>query len=158
MSVAVIVRPAVLEDCGAITALIRELAVFEKAEHEMSVSAEELESHLFGKKTFAEALVAVSDGTTVGTAVFYEKYSTWKGPALHLEDLVVSGAHRNMGIGAALLDEVICIARKRGYGRVYWQVLDWNEDAVRFYQRFGARFESEWLNVHVETNDRKHLK
>lgn len=151
-------RPAAPGDCAAINALIRELAVFEKAEHEMRVSAEELEDHLFGKKPFAEALVATCDGAVAGTAVFYEKYSTWKGPAVHLEDLVVRESLRNTGIGAALLEEVIRIAGQRGYGRVYWQVLDWNEDAVRFYKRFGARFDAEWLNVHVEIDARKPLK
>lgn len=151
-------RPAAPDDCAAINDLIRELAFFEKAEHEMRVSAEELRAHLFGKKPFAEALVATRDGAVAGTAVFYEKYSTWKGPAVHLEDLVVRESARNAGIGAALLEEVIRIAGRRGYGRVYWQVLDWNEDAVRFYKRFGAGFDAEWLNVHVEIDPLKPLK
>lgn len=144
------IRKATPSDCLKVMELIRELAVFEKAEKELLVTAEELQEHAFGEHPFVEILVAEVNREVRGAALFYEKYSTWKGPAIHLEDLIVAEAHRSKGIGAALLDEVIRTGKSRNYRRVYWQVLDWNTDAVRFYERYKARFEAEWLNVYVE--------
>jgi len=144
------IRKAVPADCVRVTELIRELAVFEKAENEHLVSAEELQEHAFGEPKFVEIIVAEVNGEVTGAALFFEKYSTWKGPAIHLEDLIVAESERGKGIGAALLDEVIRIGKSRNYRRVYWQVLDWNADAIRFYERYKADFEAEWLNVYVE--------
>lgn len=144
------IRKALPADCLRVTELIRELAVFEKAENEHLVTAEELKDHAFGERKFVEIIVADVHGEVTGAALFFEKYSTWKGPAIHLEDLIVAESHRGKGIGAALLDEVIRIGKSRNYRRVYWQVLDWNTDAIRFYERYKAKFEAEWLNVYVE--------
>lgn len=144
------VRPGRRDDCPAVMELIRELAVYEKAAGEVLVTQDELAAHAFGEKPLVEILVAEMKGVVAGAALFYEKYSTWKGPALHLEDLIVAEAHRGAGIGAALLDEVLRIGRERGYRRVYWQVLHWNTPAMRFYGRYSAHFDDEWVNVYVE--------
>jgi ribosomal protein S18 acetylase RimI-like enzyme len=145
-----VVRPAIEADCTAVMALIHELAVYEKAAGEVLVTANELREHAFGEKPFVEIIVAAADDEIYGAALFYEKYSTWKGPAIHLEDLIVAENHRGAGIGAALLDEVLRIGNERNYRRVYWQVLDWNTPALRFYERYNARFDAEWVNVYVE--------
>jgi len=130
--------------------LIQELAVYEKAAHEVLLTAEALREHAFGAKPYVEMIVAVAEQEVVGAALYYEKYSTWKGPAIHLEDLIVKEAHRNHGIGAALLEAVLDKGRERNFRRVYWQVLDWNAPAIRFYEKYGAHFDPEWLNVHIE--------
>ncbi len=139
-------------------ALIHELAVYEKAAHEVLVSSEELRRHAFGEKPFVEIVVAERGGNIVGAALFYEKYSTWKGPAIHLEDLIVKELERGHGIGAALLEAVIATAKSRGYRRVYWQVLEWNEPAIGFYKKYSAHFDPEWLNVHIDLEQKQTLK
>ncbi len=144
------IRRALPDDGEAVMALIRELAVYEKAEGEVLVTAEELRIHAFGAKPYVEILVAEAEESIAGAALFYEKYSTWKGPALHLEDLIVAEKYRGGGIGAALLEEVLRIGSERNCRRVYWQVLDWNEPALRFYKRYNALFDSDWVNVCVE--------
>lgn len=139
-------------------ALIHELAVYEKAADEVLVTAKELRQHAFGVKPFVEILVAEHENEVLGAALFYEKYSTWKGPAIHLEDLIVAERERSKGIGALLLDEVLRIGAERKYRRVYWQVLDWNTPALRFYKKYKAHFDPEWVNVHVELNNKQSLK
>ncbi len=139
-------------------ALIHELAVYEKAADEVLVTANELRQHAFGEKPFVEILVAEQENEVLGAALFYEKYSTWKGPAIHLEDLIVAERERSKGIGAQLLDEVLRIGAERKYRRVYWQVLDWNAPALRFYEKYKAYFDPEWVNVHVELNNKQSLK
>ncbi len=151
------VRAAVPADCAIVMQLIRELAVYEKAADEVLVTESDLREHAFGSKRYVEILVAEVNGKILGAALFYEKYSTWKGPAIHLEDLIVAEDARGGGIGAALLNEVLRIGAERGYRRVYWQVLDWNTAAMRFYERYQASFDAEWVNVYVELNQHKQL-
>jgi ribosomal protein S18 acetylase RimI-like enzyme len=138
--------------------LIRELALYEKAADQVLVSVDELREHAFGEKPYIEIVVAEHQGVVLGAALFYEKYSTWKGPALHLEDLIVAERHRGLGLGALLLDEVIRIGKARNYRRVYWQVLDWNAPAISFYEKYRAHFDAEWLNVHIELDNKQSLK
>ncbi len=166
----IIVRPARPQDCAAILELIRELASYEKAENEVELTESDLRRDAFGENRIVEMIVAeetsVESSATkedkehgspkiVGTALYYEKYSTWKGVGLHLEDFVVSMEHRRRGIGSLLFEAVIRLAAERNYARLDWQVLDWNDSAIAFYKKYGAEISSEWLNGRF---DRKALK
>ena len=143
-------RSAELRDVGAIVQLIRELAEFENLTHLLQVTPEKLRPQLFGERPAAEALVAeVADGQgggeVVGFALFFTNFSTFLAqPGLYLEDLFVRPAHRGSGIGAALLTRLGRIAVERDYGRFEWSVLDWNANAIRFYERMGATVMPEW--------------
>jgi len=142
-------RPAAPTDLQAIVALIRELAAYEKLEHLVVVTPESLHPHLFGPKPAAEAMVAevVVDGQprVVGFALFFTNFSTFLGqPGLYLEDLYVQPAYRGLGLGQMLLEELGAMAIERGCGRFEWSVLDWNESAIRFYERMGATVLPDW--------------
>ena len=146
-------RAAELRDVGAIVQLIRELADFEKLSHLVQATPEKLRPQLFGEKPAAEALVAEvpgvagagADPVVVGFALFFTNFSTFLAqPGLYLEDLYVQPAHRGSGIGEALLTRLAQLAVSRGCGRFEWCVLDWNRDAIRFYERMGAEVMPEW--------------
>ena len=138
-------RPAEPRDLEAIVGLIRELAEFERLTHLLQVTPESLEPHLFGARPVAEALVAERDGAVVAFALFFTNFSTFLGkPGLYLEDLIVAPVERGQGIGQALLERLARIAVERDYGRFEWSVLDWNENAIRFYERMGATVMPEW--------------
>lgn len=146
------IRRATVDDVPAILALIRELAVYER-EPEASVEATEdsLREVLFGPQPQVWAHVAELDGAVVGTAIWFVTFSTWTGRhGMHLEDFVVSEAARGTGLGTALFEELRRICVERGYPRFEWRVLDWNEDANRFYERRGARRLPEWISWRVE--------
>ena len=139
------VRPARLEDVNAIVGLIRELAEFEKLSHLVEVTPQTLRPHLFGPKPVAEALVAEVGDEVVAFALFFTNFSTFLGrPGLYLEDLYVQPAQRGKGIGEALLKQLAKLAVQRGCGRFEWSVLDWNEGAIRFYEKMGATVMPEW--------------
>jgi GNAT superfamily N-acetyltransferase len=139
------VRSAELRDVAAIVRLIRELAEFEKLTHLLQVTPEKLRPHLFGEKPAAEALVAESGGDVVAFALFFTNFSTFLAqPGLYLEDLYVMPGQRGRGIGEALLTRLGRLAVERGHGRFEWSVLDWNESAIRFYQRMGATVLPDW--------------
>jgi GNAT superfamily N-acetyltransferase len=138
-------RPAEPRDLEAIVGLIRELAEFERLTHLLQVTPASLEPHLFGARPVVEALVAERDGAVVAFALFFTNFSTFLGkPGLYLEDLIVTPPQRGHGIGQALLERLARIAVERDYGRFEWSVLDWNENAIRFYQRMGATVMPEW--------------
>ena len=139
------VRPAELRDVAPIVTLIRELAEFEQLSHLLQVTPEKLRPHLFGEKAVAEALVAQSAGEVVAFALFFTNFSTFLAqPGLYLEDLYVKPSQRGRGVGEALLTRLGRTAAERGYGRFEWSVLDWNENAIRFYQRMGATVLPDW--------------
>jgi GNAT superfamily N-acetyltransferase len=139
------IRPAELRDVNAIVALIRELAEFEKLTHLLQVTPERLRPHLFGEKPVAEAMVAEVDGEVAAFALFFVNFSTFLAqPGLYLEDLYVKPAMRGRGIGEALLTRLGKLVVERGYGRFEWSVLDWNENAIRFYERMGATVMPDW--------------
>jgi GNAT superfamily N-acetyltransferase len=135
-------RPA---DLPAIVALIRELADFEHLGHLVVVTPESLQPHLFGPRPAAEAVVAEVDGTVVAFALFFTNFSTFLGrPGMYLEDLYVQPAFRGRGIGRALLQHLGALAVERGCGRFEWSVLDWNENAIAFYEKMGATVMPDW--------------
>lgn len=138
-------RPAEPRDVADIVGLIEELAEFENLAHLVQTTAEKLHPHLFGEKPVVEALIGEVEGDAVGFALFFTNFSTFLAqPGIYLEDLYVRPAHRRSGLGRALLTRLAEIACERGYGRFDWSVLDWNEDAIRFYQSMGAVVMPEW--------------
>lgn len=138
-------RPATAADCAAIVGLIRELAVFEKLEHLVVVTPESLQPQLFGPRPAAECVVGEANGQVVAFALFFTNFSTFLGkPGLYLEDLYVQPAHRGTGLGKALLAHLGALAVKRGCGRFEWSVLDWNANAIRFYEKMGATVLPDW--------------
>lgn len=144
------IRPAIAADAGTVAGLIRELARYEQLEHEVTMTADDIRSTLFGERPVAEALLAEVDGQAVGLALFFSSYSTFLGrPGIYLEDLFVKPEHRGSGLGKALLREIARIAVRRGCGRLEWAVLNWNRPAIDFYEKLGARPNSEWTTYRL---------
>jgi GNAT superfamily N-acetyltransferase len=139
------IRPARAEDSALILSLIRELAEFEKMLHEVKATEETIRESLFGPGAVPEVLIAEVGGKGVAFALFFSSYSTFLAkPGIYLEDLYVQPSFRSAGIGLALLRAIARLALERGCGRFEWSVLDWNENALRFYRRLGAKPQSEW--------------
>ncbi len=138
-------RAAEPRDLPSITSLIRELADFEQLTHLVETTPEKLHPHLFGERPVAEAVVAEAEGAIVGFALFFTNFSTFLAkPGLYLEDLYVQPQHRAKGIGRALLSHLGALAVERGCGRFEWSVLDWNANAIRFYEGMGATVMPDW--------------
>jgi GNAT superfamily N-acetyltransferase len=138
-------RPATVADAQAIVGLIQELAAFEKLSHLVRVTPEMLAVQLFGPHPKAEAVVLEMGAGPVGFALFFHNFSTFLGqPGLYLEDLYVQPQHRGKGLGAALLRHLAALAVQRGCGRFEWSVLDWNQDAIGFYESLGATVMPDW--------------
>ena len=139
------IRPATAADVPIILELIRALATYERAPNEVTATEDGLNKVLFGEKPAAEVLLAFENETAVGFAVFFHNFSTWLGrPGLYLEDLFVRPEDRGKGYGRALLIHLAKIARDRGCGRMEWAVLNWNEPAIQFYHKLGAKPMDEW--------------
>ncbi len=139
------IRPATPNDVPTVASLIRALSQYEKLEHEVTMTEDKLRASMFGPRPYAEALLAEEDGKPVGFALFFHNYSTFLAqPGLYLEDLYVLESHRGKGIGKALLVQLAKIAVERSCGRMEWAVLDWNVDAIGFYEKLGAKPNSEW--------------
>mgnify|MGYP002628050462 CR=1 FL=1 len=146
-----IVRAAKKEDMGAVAALIKELALYEKAPEEAILSAEDLVRDGFNRRPSFRCLVAEEEGKILGMACYYERYSTWKGKTLFLEDLVVQESARRKGAGKALFETLRTLAKEGGYKRLEWQVLDWNEPAIAFYKKIeGCGLDETWINCRIE--------
>jgi GNAT superfamily N-acetyltransferase len=149
---AVTIRRAVKEDCPRLLELVKELAVYEKAPDEVTVTLEHFEQSGFGDKPVWWAFVAETvpplgqEGEVVGFALYYIRYSTWKGQAMYLEDILVTEKMRGKKIGSLLFDQLIKEAKEKNFNRIIWQVLEWNEPAINFYKKYNANFDPEWVN------------
>jgi ribosomal protein S18 acetylase RimI-like enzyme len=145
-----IVRKANIEDCSSIHELILELALYEKAPNEVITTPDILVNALTNKSNWVFAWVCEDSNKIIGTAVCYLRYSTWKGVTLYLEDLIVTKNYRRNGVGTLLLDEIIGFAKQQKYSRISWQVLDWNTDAIAFYDNYNVTKDDEWVNIHLD--------
>jgi GNAT superfamily N-acetyltransferase len=143
------IRKAVIDDCPRLLELITELAVYEKAPDEVTVSLTHFAESGFGKQPVWWALVAEAEGVIQGFALYYICYSTWKGQAMYLEDLLVTEAMRGKKIGKLLFDALIEEAKEKKLNRILWQVLDWNEPAINFYKKYPTSFDPEWINCRL---------
>jgi GNAT superfamily N-acetyltransferase len=144
------IRRAVKEDCERLMELVNELARFEKAPQEVTVTLEHFIESGFGERPVWWAFVAEAEGIVAGFALYYIRYSTWKGQAMYLEDILVTEAMRGKGIGRLLFEQLFAEAREKGFRRICWQVLDWNEPAISFYKKYNASFDGEWINCAVD--------
>ena len=138
------IRKSQKEDMPRVLELIQELADFEKEPHEVEVTVEDLQKDGYGNLPKFTCFVAEIDNTIEGIALVYFRYSTWKGQVLHLEDLIVSQEKRGSGLGSLLLDEVVKFGDQLGVKRISWEVLDWNESAIKFYEKKGANVMRDW--------------
>lgn len=140
------IRRAVQTDCKRLLELIQELADYEKAPQEVTVTLEHFEESGFGATPVWWAFVAEIEGKVEGFALYYIRYSTWKGQCLYLEDFLVTEKLRGKGAGKLLFDRVIEEAKEKGFKRMVWQVLEWNEPAIHFYKKYNATLDPEWVN------------
>lgn len=144
------IRRAERKDCARMMELVRELALYEKAPEQVTVSLEHFEEAGFGANPVWWAFLAEEDGVVAGMALYYVRYSTWKGTRMYLEDIVVTDSHRGKGIGKMLFDRLLEEAREKRFSGMMWQVLEWNEPAINFYKKYGAKFDPEWLNASID--------
>jgi len=147
---AMIIRRGQREDMPAVLELIKELAAFEKEPDAVVVTVDELVKDGFGEMPLFQTFVAVQEDEIIGMALFYYRYSTWKGKTIHLEDLIVKENKRGTGAGSALYKEVLQFAKREGVRRVEWVVLNWNKHAIDFYERSGATVLQDWLTVQMD--------
>lgn len=144
------IRKATENDVGQMLGLINELAVFEKEPDAVQITEKDLKEHGFGKNPMFRTFMAEADGETLGMALFYDRFSTWAGKSLHLEDLIVREEHRKKGVGKALFTKFFEYAYENGYNRAEWVVLDWNTPAINFYKDAGATVYEEWQICQID--------
>ncbi len=143
------IRRAEAPDCPRILELVQELADYEKASSEVTVSPEHFLESGFGANPVWWGFVAEYQGKIVAFALYYIRFSTWKGQAMYLEDILVTEEMRRNGAGKLLFEALIAEARDKGLNRMCWQVLDWNEPAINFYKKYNASFDGEWVNCAI---------
>jgi len=141
-----VIRRAVQEDCPRLLELIRELAIYERAPEEVTVSLSHFEESGFGSHPVWWAFVAEVDHVVVAFALYYIRYSTWKGQRMYLEDILVTKEMRGKGLGRLLFGRLIDEAREKQLNGIVWQVLNWNESAMKFYENYQTVFDAEWIN------------
>lgn len=144
------IRRATQADCPRLLELVNELAIFEKAPHEVTVSLQEFENSGFSQHPVWWAFVAENETEIIGFALYYIRYSTWKGCRMYLEDIIITEDYRSKGIGTLLFDRLIEEAKDRNLHGISWQVLDWNESAIDFYKKYNAKLDPEWVNGSIE--------
>ena len=143
------IRRAVKEDCPRLLELVQELATYERAPNEVTVTLDHFVESGFGKNPVWWTFVAEVEEVIQGFALYYIRYSTWKGQAMYLEDLLITNEMRGKGIGKLLFDRLIEEAKEKKFNRIIWQVLDWNEPAINFYKKYDAVFDGEWINCAI---------
>lgn len=143
------IRTATAKDVPAMMTLVRELAEFEKAPDEVANTNAKMTEEGFGQNPAFQAIVAEVGNSVIGMSVFYYSYSTWKGKSIYIDDIIVNEAFRGKGIGSKLMEATILRAKQENVGKLHWQVLDWNEPAIRFYQKYEAVFDPEWVNCSI---------
>ena len=143
------IRKSKKEDMPQVLDLIRELALFEKAPDEVTNTVEDMLCDGFGEQPVFKCLVAEFETKIVGMAIYYIKYSTWKGKGIYLDDIVVTQTMRNKGIGRLLFDAVLEESKVSGVNQLHWQVLDWNQPAIGFYKKYNPNFDDEWINCKI---------
>ncbi len=146
------IRRATKEDCPRLLELIKELAVYEKAPQEVTVTLQHFTESGFGAQPVWWAFVAEEAGIVQGFALYYIRYSTWKGQRMYLEDILVTEKMRGKGLGKLLFDRLVEEAREKKLNGIVWQVLEWNEPAINFYKKYQAKFDPEWINCSMEIN------
>ena len=144
------IRKGRIEDMPAVLDLIKELATFEKEPHAVVVTVNDLERDGFGVKPLFHTFIAEENDEIVGMALYYYRYSTWKGKTIHLEDLIVKEEKRGAGLGFKLYSEVIAQGKYDGVRRIEWNVLDWNTPAIDFYKKSGAKIYKDWLVAQMD--------
>jgi GNAT superfamily N-acetyltransferase len=144
-----IIRKAIATDIPAVHALIRELAEYEQAPEEVIVTEHDMLNDGFGSNPLYTCYVAEDHNEIIGMALYYIKYSTWKGPCVFLEDIIVTQSRRKEGLGKLLFDQVLSDCRKMNCKRMEWQVLDWNTPAIKFYEQYEPEVLKEWLNYRL---------
>ncbi|HEY5371216.1 MAG TPA: GNAT family N-acetyltransferase [Hanamia sp.] len=153
------IRKAVKEDCQSMMQLIHELAVYEKAPGEVTVKFDHFVESGFGENPVWWAFVAETEHKVIGFALYYIRYSTWKGQRMYLEDILVNEPWRGKGIGKLLFDELINEAKEKNLCGMVWQVLEWNDPAINFYKKYeGVSFDNEWVNCSLEIKNKKNIK
>jgi GNAT superfamily N-acetyltransferase len=152
----IIIRQAVKEDCAAMMQLVHELAVYEKAPEQVTIEFDHFVESGFGANPVWWALVAEVNGVVKGFALWYVRFSTWKGQRMFLEDLLVTEEMRGQGIGRLLFEELIKVAQEKEYSGIAWQVLDWNEPGINFYKKLGeVSFDKGWINCAMEMRNKE---
>lgn len=146
----IIIRRATSDDCEQILCLVQELAAYERAPEEVTVTLEHFRESGFGRKPVWWAFVAETNNTIVGFALYYIRFSTWKGQRMYLEDILITEEHRGKGIGKMLMNRLMEEAKEKDLHGISWQVLDWNEPAIKFYEKYKVRFDKEWWNVRID--------
>ena len=152
-----IIRKGTLQDMPAVLALIKELAEFEKEPDAVEVTVSDLERDGFSNTPLFQTFVAEQDNAVIGVALYYYRYSTWKGKTIHLEDLVVKEDKRGTGAGFALYSQIIQQGHKEGVKRIEWNVLDWNTHAIAFYEKSGAKILQDWKVVQMNKEGITHF-
>jgi len=145
----VIIRKAQASDVTAMMKLVHELAEFEKQPSEVKNTEEQMLREGFSVNPSFFAIVADIDGAVQGMSVYFYSYSTWKGKSIYIDDIIVNEAFRGLGVGRKLMEATIEEARDQNVGKLHWQVLDWNEPAIKFYKKYNPSFDGEWINCAV---------
>jgi GNAT superfamily N-acetyltransferase len=145
----IIIRRAIQDDCSRLLELVHELAVYEKAPDEVTVSLQHFEKSGFGEHPVWWAFVAEINGYVQGFALYYIRYSTWKGQRMYLEDILITEEMRCKGIGTLLFNRLIEEAKEKNFTGIVWQVLEWNKPAIQFYKKYSTSFDAEWVNCSI---------